>query len=208
MHSLGNGQQNIYYSLKFIPGYAEDQDKYALYAHGNTGFDANQTWDNQPGRFTEIIYQGYMAGRTYFPIFRRLANHASFAWWVIPPVQELVILINKQLIVIIQILSHTFTYDNRSIQFSGWIPFMIGCCDGLYENDQLNTVINSGWSGMGVLGSMLSMLSMIPNTYNSVNTGPTCVLLSGTTVGMLYQDKNIDILPILQKTSTPNGYTE
>lgn len=208
LHSLGNGQQNIYYSLKFIHGYAEDQDKYALYAHGNTGFDASQSWDNQPGRFTEIIYQGYMAGRTYFPIFRRHTNHASFAWWVIPPVQEMVILINNHVIIIIQRLTYTFTDQHRPIQFSGWIPFMVGCCDGLYENTQLNTVINSGWSGMGVLGSMLSLLPMIPSTCNSVNTGTTCVLLSGTSVGMLYQDKNIDILPSLQKTSTPNGYTD
>jgi hypothetical protein len=48
IHSAGNGYQNLYYSMKII-----DSGSYKkLHIYGNTGFDTNQSFSNQPGKWT------------------------------------------------------------------------------------------------------------------------------------------------------------
>jgi len=48
IHSTGNGNQNLYYSMKIIDGGNHKK----LHIYGNTGFNTNQSYDNQPGKWT------------------------------------------------------------------------------------------------------------------------------------------------------------
>jgi len=63
LHSTGNGNQNLYFSMKIIP---LNSDFQYIRMCGNTGFDSSQSWDNQPGKWYETYY--YHAYSNYYTI--------------------------------------------------------------------------------------------------------------------------------------------
>ena len=83
LHSNGNGNQNLYFSMKVDYYYVADY----MFIQGNTGFDANSTWDNQPGKFTS---PNAYADNNYY-------RAMPYLWF---PIQKQYILVNSQMILV------------------------------------------------------------------------------------------------------------
>lgn len=49
VHSDGNGYQNLYFSFRFYR--QSGRNNATFWIAGNTGFDTNQAWNNQPGKW-------------------------------------------------------------------------------------------------------------------------------------------------------------
>ena len=84
LHSTGNGNQNLYFSMKIIN--FNDHTQYIRIC-SNTGFDTNNTWDNQPGRWYETYYH-HISGYDLY------SSEISF------PITKQYILANSQLILV------------------------------------------------------------------------------------------------------------
>lgn len=201
VHSAGNGNQRLYFSLRLEQAY-DAADRYLLSVHGNTGFDASEGWDAQPGRFTEKIQigRGLSAG-TEKPLWCAEPGtrcHGTSGWWIVPPVAEQIVLVCPTFILTSIRVMFTFA-DGKDTLYSGWVPLFFGAADGDASETELNTVQCSLWGSNNAQGQMFSGLCRIPR-----NASPAGFFTRDyRTVGLLRGGVNVERLP----TASTYGYT-
>ena len=201
LHSVGNGGQRLYFSLRLEQSY-DAADRYLLSVHGNTGFDAGAAWDAQPGRFTEKILVGRtVSGGTEKPLWCAEPGarcHCTSGWWIVPPVAEQIVLVCPTFILVSIRVAFTFL-DGKDTFYSGWVPLMFGAADGGEGETELNTIQCSTWGVNSAQGEMFSALYRIPK-----NSSPAALYTRDyRNVGLLYGGANADRLP----TASTYGYT-
>jgi len=102
LHSNGNGNQNLYFSMKVDYYYASDY----IFIQGNTGFDTNSTWDNQPGKFTSPVLNG--DSRATLP----------YLWF---PIQKQYVIVNGQMVIVFcDMISASSVLNGRVIGHLGF----------------------------------------------------------------------------------------
>lgn len=192
LHSLGNGHQRLYFSLKLESAY-DNPERFLLSVHGNTGFDGSVAWDAQPGRFTEKIRGGFIENNSGKPVWHLRENKesaTSTGWWLVPPVTEQVVLVCPSFV--LTAIRVTFIFvDGVGTPYSGWVPLMFGAADGDGNETELNTVQWSAWSPNCAMGLMLSALYQLPNDAR-VNYGMICNNYGN--IGFLYGGENRECL--------------
>lgn len=186
LHSLGNGHQRLYFSLKLENAF-DNLERYLLSVHGNTGFDGSAAWDAQPGRFTEKLAYGY-APTTGKPLWLKNPERnssAAWGWWIVPPVLEQVILVCPTFVFTALRVTYTFS-DDKDTFYSGWVPLLFGAAESSEYESELNMVRWSAWGANGAMGLMLTALyslkrnfTSIPNGSDNSNYGNVGLLLNG-----------------------------
>ena len=133
LSSNGNGSQQLYYSfhLRHLgnTSYLQNASNlYTLFAVGNTGYNPSASWDNQPGRWTNLPTSNYNYLNGYFISF---------------PVEAQYIFVNSSQIVMFTETTHSFrfmAYDSGNVWFSTFenvktnMGLFIGSID-LYKNN-------------------------------------------------------------------------
>lgn len=203
LHSLGNGQQSLYFSLKLESAY-DNPERFLLSVHGNTGFDGSVAWDAQPGRFTEKIRSGYIERKSGKPMWLYqpgTSSVTSTGWWIVPPVLEQLVLVCPSFVLTAIRVIHIFS-DGDDTPYAGWVPLMFGAADGDGNETELNTVQWSAWSPNCALGLMLSGLYLVPNSREG---GYTFTCNNYGNIGFLHEGKNKECLP---RKETICGYDD
>ena len=178
LHSNRNGNQNLYFSMKIVI-LSDNSNIQYISICGNTGFDAGQSYDNQPGKWYETYYQhsyrSYYDSSYYVP-------HIGF------PINKQYILINSQLILVFLDIDtssfyHPDLYEHRIILHLGIgaIDTYKGSSDTegnyifIYGGDQRHWTLGGGswdldhlWSAiLGTYTSSGGLLYKGENKYNS-----------------------------------------
>lgn len=200
LHSVGNGQQQLYFSLKLENAY-DNPERFLLSVHGNTGFDGSAAWDAQPGRFTEKFACGYEYTAEK-PLWLRNPGEKSvtfLGWWLVPPIAEQVVLVCPTFILTAIRVIYTFS-DGKDTLYSGWVPLLFGAADG--SENELNIVRWSAWSANAAMGLMLSGLYKLKNS--SAYTPSAGGNSNYGSVGLLWNGNNAEYFP----PKGDYGYTE
>lgn len=138
LHSLGNGNQSLYYSMTWFPFTNDYGDTaHALRVYGNTGFDDTLAVNNQPGNYNSENVTSTRHGNP---------NDAMFITF--PINCQYVFVNNSQILMFIDHffnsfhMSDTFVLDGRYIE-----SFYIGSID-LYKSDDSygNILVYSGFT--------------------------------------------------------------
>lgn len=193
LHSAGNGNQRLYFSLRLGNAY-DNAERFLLYVHGNTGFDASAAWDAQPGRFTSKLACGYPSRGSGKPIWLRSPGKdstTSTGWWIVPPVAEQVVLVCPTFVM--TALRVVYTLSNGvNTPYSGWVPLLFGAADGGPDETELNMVLWSAWGANSAMGFMLSGLYVLQRDIS--NEGFFSNNNHGN-VGLLWRGVNVETLP-------------
>ena len=88
LHSNGNGNQNLYFSMKIVT--AHNSNIQYIVMCGNTGFDAGQTYNNQPGKWYETNHSEHSSSYGYYYYIPDIGF----------PITKQYILVNNQLILV------------------------------------------------------------------------------------------------------------
>lgn len=206
LHSVGNGQQRLYFSLKLESAY-DNPERFLLCVHGNTGFDASAAWDAQPGRFTEKLAYGYKNGEGK-PLWLGGSERgisSALGWWILPPVLEQTVLVCSTFVFIALRVVYTF-YGSKNTFYSGWVPLILGAAEKSDKDPELNMVRWSAWGASGAIGLMLTALYKLKINYPYIasegdrnNYG---------SVGLLWNGNNAEHFPSKDQYGYENGSTD
>ena len=126
LHSNGNGKQNLYFSMKVENRATVSHGSIsAFYICGNTGFDTNSAWDNQPGRYSDLVI-GDGSGYT------RISNSYLYL-----PLNKQYILANSQMILIFGDMVCVFD-SNRTVGH-----YYFGAIDTYNLNDTEGNIVSA-----------------------------------------------------------------
>ncbi len=193
LHSAGNGNQRLYFSLRLGSAY-DNAERFLLYVHGNTGFDASAAWDAQPGRFTSKLACGYSVRGSGKPIWLKNPGEDSITstgWWIVPPVAEQIVLVCPTFVMTALRVVYTFS-NGSNTPYSGWVPLIFGAADGGADETELNMVLWSAWSANSAMGLMLSGLYVL---QRDISTDYFFINNNHGNVGLLWKGANAETFP-------------